>query len=131
MCSLRVGQNFEANLRRLRSNLLEGNINKIEEILSSELHEEEIAWSPDSESILERWVQIKSMLKEEVPMMLIIGRTSQNLDVKQVLVKLRSTDSYLKHYKMKRLGGSFEDIGELSDEESLHLLQGILRCVRK
>jgi len=54
MCSLWVGQKFEANLRLLRSNLLKGNINKIEKILSSELHEEEIAWSPSSKSILER-----------------------------------------------------------------------------
>ena len=71
------------------------------------------------------------MLKEEVLITFIINYALQTLDVKQVLLKLWSTESFLKYYKMKRLRGSFEDIRNLLDKESLYLLQGFLRCARK
>lgn len=67
-----------------------------------------------------------------MPIVLRINSSSDNLAVKEALLALRNTECFLSdNPPMKKFGGTFQDIANLSDERALNLLDELLRYSSK
>jgi hypothetical protein len=71
---------------------------------------------------------LQLMLTEEMQILLNINGSSDNLAVRNALLALRNTKVFLSdNPPMKRFGGTFKEIVDLSDEDVLDLLRKFLR----
>jgi hypothetical protein len=84
------------------------------------------------EGVMEYWEDFRTMLKEDIPILLTYKSSSDDSALKEALLKLRNTSTFLRdNPRMERFGGSFKKIEELSDKDSLDLLESFLGYVCK
>jgi archaellum biogenesis ATPase FlaH len=84
------------------------------------------------EDVMEYWEDFRTMLKEDILILLTYKSSSDDSALKEALLKLRNTTTFLRdNPRMERFGGSFKKIEELSDEDSLDLLESFLGYVCK